>query len=55
VLLDAPATPVCRPDCAGVAPGGGVNRTGTACSCAAPPADHRWSALDQLLDLPDGD
>ena len=55
VLLDAPATPVCRPDCAGLCPTCGVNRNETACSCAAPPADHRWSALDQLLDLPDGD
>jgi len=54
VLLDGPANPLCRPDCAGLCPTCGVNRNETACSCAAPPADHRWAALDGLKDLLDG-
>jgi uncharacterized protein len=48
VLLDAPATPLCRPDCAGLCPTCGVNLNDGACDCAPPPADPRWAALDQL-------
>jgi uncharacterized protein len=48
VLLDAPSTPLCRPDCAGLCPTCGINLNDGSCSCAAPPADPRWSALDQL-------
>jgi uncharacterized protein len=54
VLLDAPANPLCRPDCAGLCPSCGVNRNDETCSCDAPPTDHRWSALDGLKDLLDG-
>lgn len=53
VLLDAPATPVCRPDCAGLCPTCGVDRNRTTCECAPPPADPRWAALEGLQ-LPDG-
>jgi len=52
VLLDAPATPLCRPDCAGLCPTCGVDRNLTACECTPPPADPRWSALEGLQ-LPD--
>lgn len=51
VLLDAPSTPLCRPDCAGLCPTCGTNLNDTTCGCAAPPADPRWSALDALKDL----
>ncbi|MFZ9628371.1 MAG: YceD family protein [Ilumatobacteraceae bacterium] len=55
VLLDAPATPLCRPDCAGLCPSCGINRNEGGCDCTPAPADDRWSALDQLRDLPRGD
>jgi uncharacterized protein len=48
VLLDAPSTPLCRPECAGLCPTCGTNLNETGCDCAAPPVDPRWSALDQL-------
>jgi uncharacterized protein len=48
VLLDAPSTPLCRPDCAGLCPTCGANHNEGACDCTAPPADPRWSALDSL-------
>jgi len=46
VLLDAPSTPLCRPDCAGLCPTCGVDRNTQTCECVPPPADPRWSALD---------
>lgn len=52
VLLDAPSTPLCRPDCAGLCPTCGINLNEATCSCLAPPADPRWSALDQLKSDP---
>lgn len=55
VLLDTPATPLCRPDCAGLCPTCGINRNETTCSCEGPPADPRWAALDQLKSVADGD
>lgn len=55
VLLDTPATPLCRPDCAGLCPTCGINRNEDTCSCEGPPADPRWSALDQLKSVADGD
>jgi len=48
VLLDAPLTPLCRPDCAGLCPNCGINRNEATCQCDGPPADPRWAALDQL-------
>lgn len=50
-LLDAPATPLCRPDCAGLCPECGANRNDEVCACKPPPADPRWSALAALGDL----
>lgn len=55
-LLDAPTTPLCRPDCAGLCPVCGTDLNRSTCSCAPAPADDRWSALDQLRDrLDDAD
>jgi uncharacterized protein len=51
VLLDAPATPLCRPDCAGLCPECGANRNDELCACRAPAVDSRWSALEALDDL----
>lgn len=48
VLLDAPATPLCRPDCAGLCPTCGTNLNESTCECAPAPVDDRWSALDAL-------
>lgn len=53
VLLDAPSTPVCRPDCPGLCPSCGSRLAETSCDCSAPPADPRWGALEGLhLDDP---
>ena len=53
VLLDAPSTPLCRPDCAGLCLSCGANLNDGQCGCSAPPADPRWSALDSLKGLGD--
>ena len=53
VLLDAPSTPLCRPDCAGLCLSCGANLNDGPCGCSAPPADPRWSALDSLKGLGD--
>lgn len=53
VLLDAPSTPLCGPDCKGLCPECGVNRNDTQCSCDTSVADPRWAALDLLRDQPD--
>ncbi|MEQ1700487.1 MAG: DUF177 domain-containing protein [Ilumatobacteraceae bacterium] len=53
VLLDAPSTPLCRPDCAGLCLTCGANLNDRACGCTAAPADPRWSALDGLKGLTD--
>jgi len=50
LLLDVPSTPLCQPDCAGLCRTCGANLNDTACACDGPPADPRWSALDQLRD-----
>jgi uncharacterized protein len=52
-LLDAPSTPLCRPDCAGLCPTCGVDRNSTPCSCDTAAADPRWDALEQLKGLVD--
>ncbi len=51
VLLDAPSTPLCREDCAGLCPTCGTNLNEATCDCAPAPADPRWGALDGLKDL----
>lgn len=55
VLLDAPSTPLCRPDCAGLCLTCGANLNEGACGCTAAPTDLRWSALDGLKGLADPD
>ena len=47
-LIEAPSTPLCRPDCAGLCPTCGIDRNVATCDCVAAPTDDRWSALDQL-------
>ena len=48
VLLDAPSTPLCRPDCTGLCPTCGIDRNTQTCDCAPPAAATLWSALDAL-------
>ena len=47
VLLDAPATPLCRPDCRGLCPVCGMDLNTGSCRCDAPALDSPWGALDQ--------
>lgn len=51
VMLDAPSTPLCREDCAGLCPTCGANLNEGSCDCAPAPADPRWEALQGLKDL----
>jgi uncharacterized protein len=48
LVLDAPASPLCRPDCAGLCPVCGIDRNTDTCSCQEAPVDSRWGALDAL-------
>ncbi len=48
ILLEAPATPLCREDCRGLCPTCGTDLNTGSCECMAPPASPRWAALDQL-------
>ena len=48
ILIDEPAKPLCRPECAGLCPGCGVDLNNTACRCPAT-ADQRWSVLAGLM------
>ena len=48
VLLDAPLTPVCRDDCAGLCPTCGVDRNEVTCDCTHIRTDPRWDALSDL-------
>lgn len=50
VLLELPATPLCRSDCAGLCPVCGIDRNVGSCSCDRVVRDERWAALDQLRD-----
>ncbi len=47
-VLDAPANPVCRADCAGLCPVCGIDRNQTSCSCAVESVDPRWDALSDF-------
>lgn len=56
LVLDAPMSPLCRDDCAGLCPQCGTDLNSGTCSCDAPPSDPRWGALDQLrATLDEGD
>ena len=48
LLLDAPAVPLCRTECAGLCPVCGTDRNSGPCSCDNEVSDPRWAALDQL-------
>lgn len=48
IVLDAPVSPLCRDDCAGLCQQCGVDLNTGTCECAPPVIDRRWSALDQL-------
>lgn len=50
LMLDAPANPLCREDCAGICPTCGIDRNSAACSCEVLVRDDRWAALDALRD-----
>jgi uncharacterized protein len=47
LLLELPATPLCRPDCRGLCPRCGVDRNVETCSCVAD-VDPRWAILNVL-------
>jgi uncharacterized protein len=48
LVLDAPASPLCRDDCAGLCPDCGIDRNTATCDCHSVVSDPRWGALDQL-------
>lgn len=48
VVLELPAVPLCRGDCAGLCPMCGVDRNQTGCDCTVEAGDPRWAALDEL-------
>lgn len=47
-LVELPAAPLCRADCAGLCPVCGTDRNDEQCSCDTTVADPRWAALSQL-------
>lgn len=47
VVLELPANPLCREECAGLCPHCGADRNLEACDCVTP-ADPRWASLDVL-------
>lgn len=48
VLLAIPLKAICREDCKGLCPHCGRNLNNSACSCAEPMEDPRWSALKEI-------
>jgi DUF177 domain-containing protein len=48
LLLDLPAAPLCRPDCAGICPQCGTDRNTGTCDCRDDEPDPRWAALRSL-------
>ena len=50
LLLDAPTTPLCKPDCAGLCPICGTNRNEETCDCKTDAIDPRMAKLKDLLD-----
>lgn len=54
LLVELPPEPLCRPDCAGLCPTCGSDRNDAPCRCDGPPADDRWSVLDQLKGTVEG-
>ena len=52
LVLDAPASPLCRPDCAGLCPTCGVDLNVDTCECGGVVADPRWAALRDWPERP---
>lgn len=50
LVLDAPSTPLCRPNCSGLCPHCGIDLNEASCSCTTAEADPRWAALEQFKD-----
>ena len=48
LLLDLPAAPLCRDDCAGLCPSCGIDLNQFTCSCDMTIPDPRWDALREL-------
>ncbi len=48
LVLDAPVSPLCRHDCAGLCPQCGTDLNTGGCGCTTVAVDPRWDALDQL-------
>jgi len=54
VLLNVPAKPLCREDCAGLCPSCGADRNLGPCGCEREEADPRWAALAEWKSKFDG-
>lgn len=50
LVLDAPHSPLCRADCAGLCPDCGIDRNVDSCACTGEMADPRWAALSEWQD-----
>ena len=50
IVLELPAKPLCRVDCAGLCPRCGADRNLGECRCGDTAADPRWEALSALRD-----
>jgi len=48
LVIELPAAPLCRPDCAGICPDCGADRNETDCACTRDDSDPRWAALRSL-------
>jgi uncharacterized protein len=48
LLLEVPAKPLCRDDCAGLCPSCGIDRNSAVCECGTTELDPRWAALRSL-------
>jgi uncharacterized protein len=48
VLMELPAAPLCRDDCAGICPTCGADRSVEPCDCGGEASDPRWAGLDAL-------
>jgi uncharacterized protein len=52
LVLDAPYSPLCKDDCAGLCPNCGIDRNLDTCSCRGDTSDERWAALRDWQDRP---
>lgn len=50
LLLDAPASPLCGPDCKGLCPNCGIDLNLASCDCVDELLDPRWAALSDWQD-----